>query len=189
MGKPGKLTDLQPDQHNANKGTPRGASLLEDSLRKYGAGRSILVDRNGTIIAGNKTHQQAVDAQLGMRLVETDGHELVVVMRKDLDLNADPKARELAYADNRIAQVDLEWDPAVVAADLEAGVELGKMFTGEELSELLQAAADEVLTSADAEQNVQTKYFVMIECASEPDQLAMLDRLMKEGLQVKAVIG
>jgi len=39
---------------NANRGTERGTSALESSLELYGAGRSILLDKNGIIIAGNK---------------------------------------------------------------------------------------------------------------------------------------
>ena len=39
-----KLKDLTPDSRNANKGTPRGNQMIEDSLRQYGAGRSILLD-------------------------------------------------------------------------------------------------------------------------------------------------
>ena len=50
-----ELDDLLPDTSNANRGTARGRELLEHSLREYGAGRSILADRNGVVIAGNKT--------------------------------------------------------------------------------------------------------------------------------------
>jgi hypothetical protein len=50
-----KLADLTPDRKNANKGTPRGSQMIEDSFRQYGAGRSILIDKNGLIIAGNKS--------------------------------------------------------------------------------------------------------------------------------------
>ena len=48
------LADLTPDPRNANLGTERGLAMLERSLRETGAGRSILVDRAGRVIAGNK---------------------------------------------------------------------------------------------------------------------------------------
>jgi hypothetical protein len=38
-----KLSTLIPDMRNANLGTPRGSQMIEDSLRQYGAGRSILL--------------------------------------------------------------------------------------------------------------------------------------------------
>ena len=54
-----KISDLIPDDKNYNKGTEFGNSLIEKSLRKFGAGRSILLDKNNRIIAGNKTIENA----------------------------------------------------------------------------------------------------------------------------------
>ncbi len=53
------LADLKPDPKNANSGTDRGRKMLRQSLEELGAGRSVLVDRNGAIIAGNKTVETA----------------------------------------------------------------------------------------------------------------------------------
>jgi hypothetical protein len=64
------LADLTPDPRNANKGTTRGAALLGTSLRTYGAARSIVTDRHGRVIAGNKTLREAVSLKLGIRVVE-----------------------------------------------------------------------------------------------------------------------
>ena len=97
-----KTKDLTLDQHNANRGTDRGRGLLEQSLREHRAGRSILVDCNGRVIAGNKTVQSA--AGVGIEeviMVRTDGTQLVAVQRTDLDVETAPAARALAYADNR----------------------------------------------------------------------------------------
>jgi len=49
------ISQLVLDEKNANKGTKRGRKLLEESLEKYGAGRSVVVDRHDRVIAGNKT--------------------------------------------------------------------------------------------------------------------------------------
>lgn len=111
------MTTLRPDPHNANRGTKRGRELLMRSLQNLGAGRSILVDRNGYIIAGNKTYEAAQALGIKVRVVETDGDELIAVRRRDLDLEEGGKARELAYADNRVAEIDLEWDAEQLAAD------------------------------------------------------------------------
>lgn len=105
--------DLRQDKRNANLGSERGDAMLRLSLERNGAGRSVLVDRNGVLIAGNKTARAAVDAGLPVRVVQTDGDELVVVQRVDLDMSWEQfgKARELALADNRVAEVSLTWDP------------------------------------------------------------------------------
>lgn len=131
------LSDLLPDEANANRGTERGLGMLEASLRAYGAGRSVLLDRNGRIIAGNKTVEQA--AALGMDdliVVKTDGRKLVAVQRTDLDMARDPRARELALADNRVGEVDLEWDPAVLA-EMGKEIDLSPFWTEQELKDLL----------------------------------------------------
>ena len=60
-----KISDLIFDEHNANCGTERGQALLETSLQKYGAGRSILIDKNKRIISGNKTVEMAGQIGIG----------------------------------------------------------------------------------------------------------------------------
>lgn len=141
-----KVTDLIPDEHNANKGTQRGLKALDHSLRQYGAGRSILIDKKGRVIAGNKTVERAADIGLDdVIVVQSDGTKLVAVQRTDLDLETDKAARELAWADNRVGQLDLEWEPLQLAADLEAGLDLTGLFDPAELSEILERAGTELL--------------------------------------------
>ena len=129
---------IKPDVKNANKGTERGRYMVEASLRETGAGRSILLDKDGRIIAGNKTFEAASDIGLPVRVVETDGTELVAVKRTDLDLDDDTgTARKLAYYDNRAAQVGLDWDAEQMLADLGAGLDLSAMFRQDELDALI----------------------------------------------------
>jgi DNA modification methylase len=144
-----KLAGLVPDARNANKGTARGAAMIAGSLEKYGAGRSILIDRKGRIIAGNKTAEQAGAAGMeDVIVVRTDGRQLVAVQRTDLDLEDDPRAKELAIADNRAAQVSLEWDAQVLEA-MAGEIDLGAFWNEEELAELLQPAATELAGDED----------------------------------------
>jgi len=101
---------LRFDDKNANRGTERGRELVRKSLQKYGAGRSILVDKNGKVIAGNKTLEQAIAEGIEIEMVKSDGKRLIVHQRTDLDLDKDPAARELAIADNRTSEIGLDWD-------------------------------------------------------------------------------
>ncbi len=129
--RPTTVDDLALDDQNANRGTTRGRQLLAQSLQEYGAGRSILADRRGRVIAGNKTVEQARALKLPIQVIRTDGRTLVVVQRTDLDLT-DGKARALAIADNRIAELDLEWDGAMLEQLREQGVSLESWWTDEE---------------------------------------------------------
>jgi hypothetical protein len=114
-----KISELKPDDKNFNKGTEFGNSLIEKSLRNYGAGRSILLDKNNRIIAGNKTVENA--AQIGFEnviVVETTGNDIVAVKRTDIDI--DSKAgRELAFADNATSKANLDWDENLLFDEFE----------------------------------------------------------------------
>ena len=130
--KTAKLSDLVPDDKNANRGTERGSSALEHSLRNFGAGRSILVDKNDRIIAGNKTAEAA--GSIGMMkavIVETKGDQVVVVKRTDIDLDS-AEGRGLAVADNRGGELNLEWHQDVLA-ELNGELDLTPYFFEDEL--------------------------------------------------------
>jgi DNA modification methylase len=130
------IAQLVLDDNNANKGTKLGRQPLGKSLAMYGAARSVVVDRNNRVIAGNKTVEVARAA--GMKfisVIETDGSSLVAVQRGDLDLKRDKKARELAIADNRVGEIDLEWNPDVLAS---LDVDLKQFWNENELNMLLK---------------------------------------------------
>ena len=110
------LDDLQPDPLNANRGTDRGREALRRSLHTYGTGRSIVIDVRGRILGGHKTVEQAKHLGLPITVVPTTGQELVVVQRMDLDARTDPRAQELALADNRVAELDLDLGSGRAAA-------------------------------------------------------------------------
>lgn len=134
---------ITPDPKNANKGTQRGRGLLEKSLREYGAGRSVLADKHGTLIAGNKTHEVATEIGLPVRIIQTDGNELVVVQRTDLDLATDKAATELGIADNRVGEASLSWDVELLA-ELSAteALDMSKFWSEDEIAALLDQAPD-----------------------------------------------
>lgn len=131
------MTDLKLDPKNANNGTPRGRELLKESVETCGIGRGVSADKHGTIFAGNKTYTTVRELGKDVELVESSGHEVIVVQRMDLDLLKDDKARKLAYYDNRVAQVDLAWVGLQIRADVLAGVNVGEAFFPEELSALV----------------------------------------------------
>jgi hypothetical protein len=135
-----KLKDLIPDARNANLHSERGTWMVNKSIAKLGAGRSILIDKNNQIIAGNLTTEQAADIGIeDVVIVDTDGTTLVAVRRTDMDLDdPDSGAREMAYADNRAAVVSIDFDPEQIALDLDAGLDLGDWFFDWEVDGILE---------------------------------------------------
>jgi len=130
------LADLTADPHNANRGTDRGRDALARSLREYGAGRAVLIDRRGRVIAGNKTVEQARALNLPLRVVHTDGSFLIAVQRNDLDLRTDARAKALALADNRVGELDLEWDVEMLKQLRADGLDLSAFWTDDEFEAL-----------------------------------------------------
>lgn len=113
------IKELKFDDKNFNKHTEFGMSLLEKSLRENGAGRSILIDKDNNIIAGNGIIEAA--GQIGLenvRVVESDGSEIIAVKRTDISLDSE-KGRTMALADNATAMADLEWDEELVKLETE----------------------------------------------------------------------
>lgn len=110
------IDELIPDDVNFNQGTEYGNNLIEKSLRRLGAGRSILIDKNNRIIAGNKTIEGCANVGLNkVVVIETDGTEIVAVRRKDIDLDS-KLGRELALADNSTAKNDISFDEELIKA-------------------------------------------------------------------------
>lgn len=108
------IESLVPDNKNFNKGTEYGDRLMDESLRKFGLARSIVIDKNNRIIAGNKTAEKAADIGFtDVLVVEVDGNQLVAVKRKDIDLDS-VKGRELALADNATSKANLAWDESLI---------------------------------------------------------------------------
>jgi len=121
-----KVTDLIPDDKNFNKGSEFGQGLIEKSFEKFGAGRSILIDKNNKIIAGNKSTENygALGGQ-DVIVVESDGKQLIAVKRTDIDLDT-AQGREMALADNATAKANIVWAEDIIAEEI--GVEVAESW-------------------------------------------------------------
>jgi hypothetical protein len=183
-----KLSELTPDPCNANKGTQRGRGMLEKSLQELGAGRSILVDRNGVVIAGNKTITTAVESGFDDAIVvESDGTKLVVVKRVDLDLAVDPKAKRLAIADNKISEIDLNWS-AENLLEIAEGIDLSEFFNEDELAELMQKAVEDNEGGEERSGGGSgDRCDVIVNCKSSSEQEQVLEFLQGYGYSCKAL--
>lgn len=112
------LADLhpQPEGKNARKHNPRNIGMIAASLQEVGAARSIVIDENGMILAGNGTWEAAALAGIErVRVIDVTGDELTALRRKDL---TDKKKVRLALADNRTSDTST-WDAAVLAEMLD----------------------------------------------------------------------
>jgi len=101
------IDELTPDAENVRRRTERSTEVIANSLKQFGAGRSIVLDRDGVVRAGNGTVEGAKAAGIDrVRVIESDGSELIAIKRTDLS-GADATA--YAIADNRAADLST-WD-------------------------------------------------------------------------------
>jgi hypothetical protein len=153
--------------------------MLVDALHKVGAARSIVIDEDGEVLAGNGVLEAAGEAGIErVQVVDADGETLIAVRRTGL--TADQK-RSLAIYDNRVAEL-AEWNWEQLAEDKAAGLELEPWFSEEEQAKGMgEAPAD------GAEPALTEQWMIVVTCSGESHQRDLLDRFLAEGLQCRAV--
>nr|DAL15360.1 MAG TPA_asm: ParB protein [Caudoviricetes sp.] len=93
------MSELKFDPKNYRIHGDKNKRLIQKSLVDCGAGRSILIDKEDCIIAGNGVYEQAQELGLKVRIIESDGTELIAIKRTDLKTE-DARRKALALADN-----------------------------------------------------------------------------------------
>ena len=135
----GSLSDLKPDPENRRKHPDRNVAMVVAALQEVGASRSIVVDEDGTILAGNGVVEAAKQAGLNrVRIVEADGQEVIAVRRRGL---TDAQKRALAIYDNRTSEL-AEWNAEQLRLDAAAGLTLESFWTDPEQAILLGQPVD-----------------------------------------------
>lgn len=152
MAKQVKVTDLVADDRNFNKGSEIGKVLIQKSVDKFRAGRSILLDKNNRVIAGNKSLEAFIAAGLtDVQIIESDGNRVIAVKRMDIDLDS-VEGRELALADNQTAKTNIIFDAELIEAELGEAI---CMEWGIDLSGKDDAQEDEFVIPDDVKTSIK----------------------------------
>ena len=131
----GKISDLKFDHKNARKRTDNSTRLIQESLQRYGAARSIVIDEDNRILAGNGTIAGAQALGLTkLKVIDAAGDEIIAVRRSGL--SEDDKVG-LALADNRAAELS-DWD-AQMLQQLSEEHDIAPWFEQEDLDAILNA--------------------------------------------------
>jgi len=132
------IKDLKSDHKNARRRTDRSAELIKESLQRYGAARSIVIDEDNRILAGNGTIEGAKEAGIDrIRVIETDGDEVIAVRRTGL---TEEQKVGLALADNRTADLS-EWDQEMLNR-LGEQHDISLFFSQDDLDGILETEAE-----------------------------------------------
>ena len=128
------IGDLKPDPANRRKHNPRNIGMIEQSYNEVGAGRSIVIDENYQLIAGEGSIDGAALAGIEkVQVVHTDGETIIAVMRDNL---TPEQKRKMAMYDNRTAEL-ADWDVDQIVADLDEGLDFDGLFYEDELAAIV----------------------------------------------------
>jgi DNA modification methylase len=108
--------------------------MIQRSLEEVGAARSIVIDENNVILAGNGLVEAA--GQVGitkLQVVDADGDTIIAVRRRNM---TPEQKKRYAYQDNQTGATS-EWDVEQMARDVQAGVDLEGIFYPEEIEALM----------------------------------------------------
>lgn len=171
--------------------------MLEHSMRRGGVTRPPLLDADGNVIAGNKTVETAMSLGLTPRIIDVEPGEILLPRRKDLHLydRDDSTARDLATADNRVAEVNLSWSSAMLAAAEERGSTASKDFWwADELvaqAEAEDAATEEAAEAEDAPLDPKARqvprFQVVVTCPDESARVDLIDWLEAHDMRYREV--
>ena len=132
--------------------------MIADALQKVGAARSIVIDEDNVILAGNGVTEAAAEAGITkLRVIDAAGDELIAVRRTGL---TPEQKRHLAIADNRGAEL-ATWNVEQLATDLANGEDLTAFFFDEEVNAL------GLPTDGSVSQDPENLWQGMPECTSD----------------------
>lgn len=171
---------LKFDPRNARLHPDLNKQRIRDSLEDVGAFRSIAVDGNNIVRAGNGVFEQATELGMKVRIIDAKPDELIAVRRPDLK---GKRAVKAALYDNATGESS-EWDEEVLAEIKAAGdIDLEAEFP--ELDELISEA--EPTDRKTAQFKYQEQFGVIVVCTSEKEQQKVFRQLTKAGLECRVV--
>lgn len=138
--------EIKFDKRNYRRHSDENKRIIKKSLEELGAGRSVLIDKNDTLIAGNGVFEQAQKLGIPVRVIETDGTELVAVKRTDL-ATGDEKRKKLAMADNVASDLS-DFDDDLLHEDFSIeelndwGLEFGEEINEADVEHLFENAKE-----------------------------------------------
>ena len=147
-----ELKDIKYDKKNYRKHSDKNKALIKKSIQEVGLGRSVVIDSENELIAGNGVVSQ-LPKGTKIKVIETDGSELVVVKRTDLK-TSDAKRNKLALMDNS-ASDQVEWDLDNLSADFDLS-ELPELGI-EDLPEVAQLDTEITEDEVPSDEQVETR--------------------------------
>lgn len=167
------IDDLMLDANNARSHNKKNIDAIAKSLQTFGQRKPVVITKDNIVVAGNGTLEAA--RQIGWK-----GLSVVRVP----DTWDEDTIKAYALADNRTAEL-ASWNTEILLSQLRE-LKLEEWNIGElGFKDFDLKTRDEIDTSI---KEIAERYEVVIECANENEQTALLLRLSEEGLRVRAIV-
>ena len=171
------VAELTPYARNARKHSAKQVDQIVASIKQWGFTVPVLVDEDGTIIAG---HGRVMAANK-MGLLEVP----VTVARGW----SEPQRRAYVLADNQLA-ANSSWDQDLLAVEMgdlkAADFDLTTIgFSDREISRGLKSLEPETAGSVLSD---DLQFRIVVDCTSEEHQAELLARLEEEGIACRPLI-
>jgi ParB-like chromosome segregation protein Spo0J len=167
------IDDLTLDANNARSHSKKNIDAIAKSLQTFGQRKPVVITKQNIVVAGNGTLEAA--RQIGWK-----GLSVVRVP----DTWDEDTIKAYALADNRTAEL-ASWNTEILLSQLRE-LKLEEWNIGElGFKDFDLKTRDEIDTSI---KEIAERYEVVIECADENEQTALLLRLSEEGLRVRAIV-
>lgn len=122
------LTDFRPlaQGRNPNLHTSQGLGQLDAAMDRHGYVAPMTASADGVVLDGNARLEKVATKfpDVAPLVVEHDGTRPVIMVRTDIKDANDPLALDIIVSANRVAEVDLLYDSAVLRAFEAEGLNL-----------------------------------------------------------------
>ena len=169
-----RLADLVPWENNPKRMTKKQADGLRLSIERFGFAVPLLVSPDGDIYDG---HQR----QTLMEAIKEYGPNATVDVRVSSRPLTDDERRELVV---RLKQNQAGWDFDMLPNLYEREELLEWGFEPEELG----MYPDDEPEGDYADEDVPEQFLVVVDCESEQEQLSIIEKLLNDGIQCRALV-
>lgn len=133
------MTDYRRQRRNANLHTERGMLTLKQSIEADGWIGALSFAADGESFDGSARLDVAPPAE--PIIIRSDGTRPIYHIREDIPTADDPRAVRLGVAANRIAQMNLNFDTAMLA-DMRGTTDLSALWDDDEWAVMLDQPPD-----------------------------------------------
>lgn len=162
--------------------------MLDRSMSQSGFIGAITAAADGEVFDGSARLETVYDRfgdEVEPIVIRTRGDRPVIHIREDIPTADDARAVRLGVAANRVGQVNLKFDAAILD-EIDCSIDISEFFTTAELDRLTEEAIAEMESMDDSElREMKDRYRVMVICRSTEEQSQLIDRLSGEGLRAR----